>query len=182
MARPKKFDEFTVKNALRDVFWERGYDGATYAHIMEATGLKKGSLYASFGDKSHLYGIALRHYDETNGHEAIRILSDNRLTIGVKLNALFGSVLSTVGTPKGLWGCFTCNAATDPGVNDAENKAIIQASVTKMLDAIHQALPEAKKHKAEHIQAVYFGSRALVKAGADHDRVCNICDSLLADI
>ena len=182
MARPKKFDEITVKNALRDVFWERGYDGATYSHIMEATGLKKGSLYASFGDKNSLYGIALRHYNETDGHEAIRILSDDRLTIGVKLNALFGSVLSTVGTPKALWGCFICNAAVDPAIVDDENKSIIQASVLQMLEAIHRALPESKKHKAEHIQAVYFGSRALVKAGADHDRVCNICDSLLADI
>jgi len=30
MARPRKFDEADVKSALRDVFWEHGYEGASY--------------------------------------------------------------------------------------------------------------------------------------------------------
>lgn len=182
MARPKKYDEITVRNALRDVFWKRGFEGATYAHIMEATGLKKGSLYASFGDKNGLYTIALQHYNQTNGFEAIRILSDDRLTVGVKLNALFGSVLSTVGTPQAAWGCLICNAAADPAQIDDENRELIITSVEHIRNTILFALPDAKKHKVDHILAAYFGARALVRAGADHDRVCAICDSLLSDI
>jgi len=65
MARPRKFNEADVTSALRDVFWKHGFDGASYADIMKATGLNKGSLYASFGDKRALYQHAIADYNYT---------------------------------------------------------------------------------------------------------------------
>ena len=55
MARHREFDEDKVLNALRDIFWEHGFEGTSYADIMAATGLQKGSLYSAFGDKRALY-------------------------------------------------------------------------------------------------------------------------------
>ena len=63
MARPRQFDEEDVKTALSDVFWEHGYEGTSYSDIMAATGLNKGSLYSSFGDKRALYQHALTEYN-----------------------------------------------------------------------------------------------------------------------
>ena len=62
MARQREFDEDKVLDALRDVFWEHGYDGTSYSNIMAATGLQKGSLYAAYGDKRALYQKALSRY------------------------------------------------------------------------------------------------------------------------
>jgi len=50
MGRPREFNDDDVLNALRDVFWEHGYEGTSYADIMAATDLKKGSLYADKTD------------------------------------------------------------------------------------------------------------------------------------
>ena len=61
--RPREFDVDAVLIALMELFWRRGYEGTSLADIVEATGLKKGSLYAAFGDKRDMYLKALAHYD-----------------------------------------------------------------------------------------------------------------------
>ena len=43
-------DKDTLHNQLAAVFIERGYDGATLAHLSRATGLSKASLYHHFPD------------------------------------------------------------------------------------------------------------------------------------
>lgn len=182
MARPKQYDEIAVKDALRDVFWKRGYDGATYAHIMAETGLKKGSLYASFGDKKSLFDIALRRYLETEGLRVFEGLLDNRLTSGIKLYTLFSAVLGTIGTEKAAWGCFICNAATDPGIEAADNKSLVRSSVEQVRNLINDVLPDNQKSRTDHILAVYFGVRALIKAGATFEEANAACESLLAGL
>lgn len=62
MARPPGFDREKVLETVMLLFWERGYAGASLADIVTATGLKKGSLYRSFGDKEQLFRLALRRY------------------------------------------------------------------------------------------------------------------------
>lgn len=182
MARPRKFDELTVLNALRDVFWQRGYEGASYAHIMDVTGLKKGSLYATYGDKGELFKIAFKRYIESDGKEAIQILRDRRMSLRIKLGALFGSVESSVGTPRAAWGNFLCNAMMDPGLPDEESTLLVKDFLGVLTEALRSALPEDKQSKTEHILAAYFGAQILVKSGADLDMVCQISDSLLDDI
>ena len=76
MARPREFDQEKVLDALRDVFWQHGYEGTSYADIMQATGLQKGSLYAAYGDKRALYLQALARYDAGEVRAAINMLCD----------------------------------------------------------------------------------------------------------
>ncbi|MFB3922011.1 MAG: TetR/AcrR family transcriptional regulator [Terriglobia bacterium] len=46
--RPTKLEEKQVLRRLTEVFRERGYEGASYAQLMAATGLVKASLYHRF--------------------------------------------------------------------------------------------------------------------------------------
>jgi TetR/AcrR family transcriptional repressor of nem operon len=61
MARPRKFDEDTVMEAVREQFCCSGYAATSLEDLMSATGLGKGSLYGAFGDKRQLF---LRVFDE----------------------------------------------------------------------------------------------------------------------
>ena len=74
MARPREFDSDVVLTALRDVFWEHGYEGTSYANITAATGLQKGSLYAAYGDKRSLYLEAIGRYDQENVSDGVAML------------------------------------------------------------------------------------------------------------
>ena len=51
MGRPREFDEDEALATIMDVFWKKGFEGATMSDLVTATGLIKGSLYAAFGDK-----------------------------------------------------------------------------------------------------------------------------------
>jgi len=166
MARPRQFDEADVKAALRDVFWKHGYEGASYADIVAATGLQKGSLYASFGNKEQLYLHALSDYDENVVAPGIDMLEDNNLSAHDRLAALFNGLIEAAETMQGRWGCLICNAAIDRAPFDKNAEDTVQSVTRRLRDAIAVAVSgTAAKDKAALILSIYFGGRVKVKAG-----------------
>ena len=63
MGRPREFDTDAALERIMSVFWAKGFEGASMADLVHATGLKKGSLYAAFGDKRAMYHQSLALYD-----------------------------------------------------------------------------------------------------------------------
>ena len=166
MARPRQFDEADVKNALCDVFWEHGFEGASYADIMSATGLNKGSLYASFGDKRALYQHAISDYTASYVAPSVAMLKDASLTPQNRINNLMTNLVQAAQTPQGRWGCLLCNAAIDQSPFDAD----VEKSVADALSALRKAIKAcvkdtAAEEKAELIWTAYFGGHVMVKAG-----------------
>lgn len=45
------------------VFWQKGYEGASLAELTEAMGVNRPSLYAAFGSKEELFRKVLDRYD-----------------------------------------------------------------------------------------------------------------------
>ena len=64
MARPRAFDPDTALQDVMNVFWKKGYEGASLQDIEAATGLNKQSLYRAFGDKRAMYLAALDIYEK----------------------------------------------------------------------------------------------------------------------
>jgi len=174
MARPREFDDQKVLDALRDVFWEHGYEGASYSDIVKATGLQKGSLYAAFGDKRSLYIEALKRYDAQEVAAGIDMLRDNSIPAGRRLKMLMQGPIDAAGSRQGRWGCLLCNAAVDQAPVDKTTENTVMASMGRFEQAIEEALkalpayrrtPKVRKAKATALLAGYFGLRVLVKAG-----------------
>ncbi len=67
VGRPRSFDpEIALEQAL-EVFWRNGYEGASLAELTKAMGIKKPSMYATFGNKEQLFLKALDLYHEREG-------------------------------------------------------------------------------------------------------------------
>ncbi|MEM9771292.1 MAG: TetR/AcrR family transcriptional regulator [Cyanobacteria bacterium P01_D01_bin.73] len=64
MARPRSFDEDTVIYAAMLAFWRTGFDETPVNELEAVTGLKRVSLYNSFGDKEGLFLRALDRYHQ----------------------------------------------------------------------------------------------------------------------
>ncbi|MDO8209613.1 TetR/AcrR family transcriptional regulator [Conexibacter sp. CPCC 206217] len=62
MARPRTFDEADVVVTARELFWQRGFDGASMSDLCEATGVASQSLYRVFGSKHGLFVRTLEDY------------------------------------------------------------------------------------------------------------------------
>lgn len=60
--RPKLFDNDEILEKALQVFWERGYEGASMAELTSTLGVNKPSLYAAFGNKEELFRQALSRY------------------------------------------------------------------------------------------------------------------------
>lgn len=181
MGRPREFNDDDVLNALRDVFWEHGYEGTSYADIMAATDLKKGSLYAAFGDKRSLYLEAIKQYDKGSVSDGVVLLRNEELTGAERIAALMQSLVDAAETKRGRWGCLLCNAAIDQAPIDKATEDIVRASMDRIKDGIKMALMDTNAlDKTDLIWTTYFGGRVIIKSGASKKNLQAIKDQVLS--
>jgi AcrR family transcriptional regulator len=67
--RPRGFDKDAALARAMEVFWVKGYEGASMTDLTMAMGIASPSLYAAFGCKEELFRQALQFYSETEGPE-----------------------------------------------------------------------------------------------------------------
>ncbi len=60
--RTRQFDVDEALDRALEVFWARGYEGATLPELTRAMGINRPSLYAAFGSKEQLFRKALDRY------------------------------------------------------------------------------------------------------------------------
>lgn len=185
--RPREFDENVALTAIMEVFWAKGFEGASMSDLVAATGVKKGSLYAAFGDKRAMYRQALARYDRTWIDFAVRGLKGGGPP-RTRIEHFLQSAASQ-GDPRG---CFTCNASIDQACLDPASARLVRASLERLEAALREALAEIGDRavqgpggigrQASHLMAVYFGLRVLAKAGAAPEVLDQAKDAALATL
>ena len=65
--RPRSFDRDAALRRAMEVFWTKGYEGASISDLTEAMGIGSPSLYAAFGSKEALFREAIELYGRTEG-------------------------------------------------------------------------------------------------------------------
>lgn len=61
--RPREFDIDEALASALQIFWRKGYEGASLTDLTEAMGITRPSLYAAFGNKEALFRKALDLYE-----------------------------------------------------------------------------------------------------------------------
>ena len=64
IGRPRAFDTEVALDRALEVFWRKGYQGASLSDLTGAMGINRPSLYAAFGNKEELFGKVLDRYAE----------------------------------------------------------------------------------------------------------------------
>lgn len=177
MARPLSFEPDTARKALMNLFWDKGFDGASLQDVESATGLKKQSLYRLFGDKRHMYLAALDCYRHCE-MEAAEALVSAPGTARERVGRLFEATIDHAVATGDRRGCFLCNASVDQAPHDPETAEMIAAMIEYLKAVIGSALSADQcyrndaamaKRRVAHIVSAYFGLRVLIKSGADPD-------------
>lgn len=67
IGRPRTFCTEQALDRALEVFWRKGYEGASICDLTAAMGINPPSLYAAFGNKEALFRQALDRYAQTHG-------------------------------------------------------------------------------------------------------------------
>ena len=177
--RPREFDEQATLTKIMEVFWAKGYEGTSISDLLTATGLRKGSLYAAFGDKREIYLKALALYDGTAIDHSVKLLTGEGPPEG-RLSSFLDFPIDAVAQRRDRRGCFLCNASVDQALLDPETARSVQDSVARLeraLEALLSELPYApagtaqRRAEARHLLAVYFGLYVLAKGGKSAEAI-----------
>jgi len=76
MTGVKQFDRNQVLDRAIWVFWQSGYQATSIQDLVDATGVNRGSLYATFGDKCGLFIAVLDYYAEQIARPTMNELDD----------------------------------------------------------------------------------------------------------
>ncbi len=134
VGRPREFDEREVLERALEVFWERGYEATSVADLLEATGLKKGSLYQAFGDKREFFLRALEHYVR-RGEARVQARLEGEGPLRVRLRE---ALSSTCTDPNRKRGCFAVNCLVELAPHDPQVRALIARhfrSIERLVEA-----------------------------------------------
>lgn len=190
MGRPREFDIDKALDRILDVFWKKGFDGASLSDLEEATGLKKASLYAAIGNKRKMYLAALDRYDQIWVSAGLKLLErpgDAKL----RLKAIFQALIDSLASEKGRLGCFLCDASVEQAPHDQSTRSSVQSSLHRMESAFSCVLEKQPPYdgdqqkclqKAQELLAVYMGMRVLSKSGASKETLNNIKVNVLDSI
>jgi TetR/AcrR family transcriptional repressor of nem operon len=174
MGRTRSYDEDAVLTGAMHAFRRKGYQAVSIRDLEEATGLKAGSIYNSFGDKAGLFDAAFAHYISA----VLRARIDRYASSAAGLRGLRELFLTLLREPDGeSFGCLITNMAVELGAEVprhpclADGLATLKRAFTERLEearaagALHPSikpLPAAMK-----LLALYHGILVLVRAGYD---------------
>ena len=189
--RPRTFNPDDALAAALDVFHAKGYEAASVQDLVDATGLSRSSLYATFGDKHALYLAALDRYTS----EGRRRLAD-RCGCGSPLDSVRAHLESIAEGPEGAappLGCLMTNAAAERASRDPETARRAAAARLGMTDVFERTVREAQaagevgagrdvRALAHFLTGAVYGLHGLQKAGAEAGALAAVVDQTMAAV
>lgn len=127
----KQFSVEDVLDKAMQTFWTRGYEATSVQDLVACTGINRGSLYATYGDKRELFLAALRHYDEIM-RRAFSAELERRFTPRESIRHLFQAFVDQVAVQGQNRGCFLTNTALELAAHDADVAAIVANAQTEI--------------------------------------------------
>jgi AcrR family transcriptional regulator len=79
IGRPRNFDTDAALDRALEVFWRKGYEGASICDLTAAMGINPPSLYAAFGNKEQLFRKALDRYTDKHNQCVREVLARPRV-------------------------------------------------------------------------------------------------------
>lgn len=140
MARPREFDEAEVLNRAMEVFWLRGYRATTPQALVEATGLSKSSLYATFKSKQGVFVAVLQQYIHLHITHLNALLSTGSLRSG--LEQLYEMLITNATSGRT---CLLCSSTIEAPIDEPEVAALLESAHQRTEDLLCKRLERAQE-------------------------------------
>lgn len=139
MPRPPEFEREVVLDRAMRAFWSRGYEATSIQHLVERTGIQRGSLYGAFGDKRALFLAAIEHYDRVMTAKLLATLDAPGSGLGA-IRRFFRLKVDAAQERSRPRGCLVTNSATELASRDRRTASRIGATLGRIEAAFHRAV------------------------------------------
>lgn len=160
-----------------ELFWRRGYGATPLAELVDAMGVSRSSLYASFGTKHDVLVRAIERYVE----DALTELRDVAARSDGPVDALRAMLARLAEPDGGDRGCFLVNCITELAPGDPEVVAAARRTVSRVEALLADALvaaaapgaddPRRRRATCRALLSAAYGATLLRKSGASRRAV-----------
>lgn len=185
----KRFDVDEVLTCAMQTFWSHGFEATSMQDLVDATGVNRASLYATYGDKRELFLSALRKYDgEVRGRSLADLAQAD--TAAQAIAGLFDKFIAQADQPQGNWGCFMVNSALELAAHDSEVAEMVNAAQDE-IEAFFLAMIRKGQQSGEfnpqidagqaahHALAAMLGLLVMIRSRPDEDYLGGVRDGVL---
>jgi len=158
MARNVEFNEEEAIQKAMEVFWSKGYSGASLRDLTDAMKINSSSLYNTIGDKHELFVKCIKNYTETRMEDVRKRAASAKSPLAAIINFIEDAVAVIINGDS----CLAINtafeiAATDNDIQDilkADNDAVQDFLISMLTKAIEQG--EISNDEEPELLADYF--------------------------
>lgn len=155
--RPRCFETEEVLEQAGAVFWSKGYASTSLTDLTKATGLNKGSIYSTFGDKHSLFLKCLKRYLD----QRLEVLQETLSHDDPKtclLNVFTALEQNQCEHPSG---CLALNTLTELGPHDAKARCLLDSHLAEVEKLIRAVLERGQRSGVFGEFPVELASRTL---------------------
>ncbi len=193
MARPRKFDPDEVLDQSMHEFWRRGYRDTSIDDLVEATGVRPGSLYNTFrGGKHELLMGSLARYSKLVVPQKLGALERPGASVG-EVRAYFDGLIEDLMSEEGRMGCLMVNSTVELAAEDSEVAKVVRGHMERLERNATRALLTAKrrgeipshidpKAKATQLMATGMGLMVVGKTNPGREVLETIVNGAFADL
>lgn len=162
MARPYEFSREETLSRAMDVFWEKGYKATSIQDLVDRMGIKRGSIYNTFGDKHSLFIAAVEHYGESVTSQTIKILGSPESPVA-NIRRFFYEIINKSSDSKSR-GCLVSNTVVELAPHDKQAAQLVQNILKKIelafLGCLNRAVEkgELPANKDTRVLSRFFAS------------------------
>ena len=147
MARPVEFDEEKVLTNAMEQFWREGYEASSVQKLLDCTGINRGTLYNSFGDKCTFFKSCVDQYNKVVDKQIAASLKNSKLGPWEAIEDYFGETVLNVTNKHRSMGCLLVNSICESINYDKEMRKVVRGSLASIRKALAARLKEAHKNR-----------------------------------
>ena len=193
--RKRKFNEQTALQAAMEVFWVKGFVGASLADLTKSMNINKPSMYSAFGNKESLFIKATQHYIENNMKAHLGALYAANIPLKTRLKNYMTSIVAMQCSTEQPKGCYLVLCQSEVAGGDIPSEAAkllidIEAAPKALLaelfstdeEAISLGLNENSAGNALSLYTALKGTASMARSKVPPTELEFVIDTILTGV
>lgn len=146
MVNSRKFNEEQVLDNILHTFWRKGFEATSLDDLIEATGVKRQSLYNAFGNKDDMFLKAYERYLDHINETVMAATHNSDASLSEAVRTILDAFAGVVIDPNTPAGCFITNTAVEFGDQQSSDITCrLKQHFKQIEENLHDMLEQAQQ-------------------------------------